>query len=465
MAWIFGGRAAAAVDLRSTGAVNDTGVGADQIAAIEAALDLLLAGKYRSVPAGTCPVTSKIRGLAGKLEAQAQSALKLDVGLSVNVNDAVTKAAGMMRDVNEVDRRAQSISTAAQQLVASVAQIASTSRAAAEDASSAQDVAVESHGAANQAIGAMHAIAEAVQAAAGKVDSLAQASVQIGDIVNQIEDIASQTNLLALNATIEAARAGEAGKGFAVVANEVKNLANQTARATVDIRARIESLRVEMGEIVRTMQEGATAVEHGEGVINATSSGMSRLAEQVRGVSVKMAEIAGILNQQTAASADVSEGVGVIATLSARNVATINDVVDEMDAASKGIIAALNEMATLEIDDFTLHVAKSDHMLWRKRLAEMVVGREVLNPDELADHTKCRLGKWCATLTDETILRHPAYAALEAPHREVHRHGIDAARAFRNGDLDAALAAITRAAEASVGVMKCLEDLGDRRRF
>jgi methyl-accepting chemotaxis protein len=465
MAWIFGGNAAAKVRVGAEEIPHDDGLASVRLAAIETSLDFLLTGKYHSVPAGTCPTTSKIKALAEKLETQAQSNLKLDVGLSVNVNEAVTKAAGMMRDVNEVDRRAQTIATAAQQLVASVAQIAATSKAAAEDAGSAQTVATESRDAADQAIGAMHAIASAVQAAAGKVDSLAQASVQIGDIVNQIEDIASQTNLLALNATIEAARAGEAGKGFAVVANEVKNLANQTGRATVDIRARIESLRVEMGEIVRTMQEGASAVEHGEGVINATSQGMGRLAAQVQGVSMKMAEIAGILNQQTAASADVSEGVGVIATLSARNVATINDVVDEMDGASKGILSALNEMSALEIEDFTLQVAKSDHMLWRKRLADMVVGRETINPEELADHTTCRLGKWCATLSDPSILRHPAYAALEEPHREVHRHGIDAAKAFRNGDLDGALAAIERAARASVGVMKCLDDLGDRRRF
>ncbi|CUW41165.1 Methyl-accepting chemotaxis protein [Magnetospirillum sp. XM-1] len=463
MAWFKGG--SAAVKVQGPAQSSDDGVALARLAAVEQALDQLLSGKYHSVPSGACPTTSKIKRLAETLEAQAQATLKLDVGLSVNVNEAVTKAAGMMRDVNEVDRRSQTIATAAQQLVASVAQIAATSKAAAADAGSAQEVAAESRVAADQAIGAMHAIAEAVQAAAGKVDSLAQASVQIGDIVNQIEDIASQTNLLALNATIEAARAGEAGKGFAVVANEVKNLANQTARATVDIRSRIENLRVEMGEIVRTMQDGASAVEHGEGVINTTSQGMGRLVDQVHGVSMKMAEIAGILNQQTAASSDVSEGVGAIATLSARNVATISDVVDEMDKASKGILATLNDMSSLEIEDFTLHVAKSDHMLWRKRLADMVVGREVLNPEELADHTSCRLGKWCAALSDESILKHPAYAALEAPHREVHRHGIDAAKAFRSGDLDGALAAIARAATASEGVMKCLNDLGDRRRF
>ncbi len=437
----------------------------DRLAAIEAAIELVIAGKYQSIPDGDCTVTRKIKTLADRLRSEAKTTLKLDVDISVDLNEAVTEAAGMMRDVNEVDRRSQAIATAAGQLVASVGEIARNSDAAASEALAAQAVADESQGAADQAIGAMHAIAQAVQDAAAKVDSLAQASVKIGDIVNQIEDIAAQTNLLALNATIEAARAGEAGKGFAVVAGEVKHLANQTARATEDIRTRIESLRGEMGEIVRTMQQGADAVGKGEAVIAATSDGMRRLAGQVHGVSVKMAEVAGILGQQTAASAEVSHGVTAIAALAGRNVASISGVVENMDHASKAIVTTLNGMASLEIDDFTLHVAKSDHMMWRKRLADMVVGREVLNPDELADHTKCRLGKWCGSLQDADILNHPAFKAMEEPHRAVHLHGIEAARRFKAGDLEGALAEIAMVSEASKGVMKSLNDLGDRRRF
>ncbi|MDO8606508.1 MAG: CZB domain-containing protein [Phaeospirillum sp.] len=135
-------------------------------------------------------------------------------------------------------------------------------------------------------------------------------------------------------------------------------------------------------------------------------------------------------SQAIAASAEVSEGVGVIATLAAFNVAAI-----------------------------------ADHVLWRKRLADMVVGRESLNPDDLADHTKCRLGKWCGTLQDDSIRNHPAFAALEEPHHEVHRHGIEAARRFKAGDLDGALAAIALVANASEGVMRCLDDLGNRKSF
>ncbi|TAN68618.1 MAG: chemotaxis protein, partial [Magnetospirillum sp.] len=376
------------------GKCAEDSMAADKLDEIEDALDMLLSGRYLSVPDGRCPITSKIKEVARSLETRAKGEMMRGVEMSMNVNEAVTEAAGMMRDINEVDRRSQTIAAAAEEMVASVGEIARNSEAAADDSRAAENAAAEGQAASEQAVETMRAISRAVEDAASKVDSLAQASVQIGDIVNQIEAIAKQTNLLALNATIEAARAGEAGKGFAVVASEVKNLANQTARATVDIRERIGSLRTEMSAIVESMHEGAQAVEKGQAVIHATGDGMRRVSEQVSNVTAKMSEIASILTQQTAASQEISSGISVVAEMAGRNVAAIGSVIDVMDRSVKIISATLGEMTKLEIEDVTIHVAKSDHMIWRKRLADMLVGRETLNPNELSDHTQCRLGKW-----------------------------------------------------------------------
>ncbi|WP_142848798.1 methyl-accepting chemotaxis protein [Telmatospirillum sp. J64-1] len=427
--------------------------------ALAEAIDHLLAGRYLSVPEGSCLLTRKLHELAQVLEGRARETLSFGVDISAINNEAVTSAAAMMRHVREMDGRSQSIAAAAEEMVASVGEISRNADAAAQDAQNAREAAAEGQNAADAAVRTMESIARAVEDAAAKVDGLAEASAQIGGIVNQIEAIAKQTNLLALNATIEAARAGEAGKGFAVVASEVKNLANQTAKATVDIRNRIENLRAEMSAIVDSMQEGAEAVQSGQEVIAATGQGMRDVTEQIHNVSAKIEEISGILGQQAQATAEVSEGIAVIARMSGESVEGIGGLMDGMDKGEAVVTEALAALGKLEIRDFPLHVAKSDHMVWRKRLAQMMAGRVQLSAEELADHHSCQLGKWYEEAKDAGLSSHPAWQALEAPHRELHAKGVQAARLLSQGNLEGALACLHEVDRASAQVMQHLEEL------
>ena len=397
--------------------------------------------------------------LATALELNDREHLKGTIQVAVECGDAMVSIAEMTRDVREVNNRSQAIAAAAEEMVASVRDIATTSDAAAQDANTVETSASEGMKAAERAVETMHNISRAVEDAAAKVDSLAEASAQIGEIVESIEAIAKQTNLLALNATIEAARAGEAGKGFAVVASEVKNLANQTAKATDDIRNRIENLRGEMATIVTSMEEGAKAVQEGEEVILATGDGMRAIGDQIAGVTSKMHDIASILSQQSEASTEVSQGVSMIADMSNRNAEEINRVADAMDKANGVITERVGALAERDISHKVVYLAKSDHTTFKKNVMDCLIGRKSLTADELADHHNCRLGKWYYSVSEPEIKNASAYKAMEDPHSRVHSFGKEALRALHSGDMDAALAAAGSMEQASGEVLALLEDL------
>jgi methyl-accepting chemotaxis protein len=138
-----------------------------------------------------------------------------------------------------------------------------------------------------------------------EINNLTDAAQEIGDVVNLIQQIAGQTNLLALNATIEAARAGEAGRGFAVVASEVKSLAVQTAKATEQIVAQIAAVQASTGVAVEAIRRNA---DHMQEIERFTST------------------VAASLEQQNAATGDISRNVAS-ATEKSRTVVSVLDQV------------------------------------------------------------------------------------------------------------------------------------------
>ena len=440
-------------------AADTADTAAENVAQLERIVEGLAAGKFDDVPAGSGWLSAALRKAAAAMQERWRRGLVGAVSMSVHLNEAVTLSARMIRNTREVDQRTQAIASAAEELVASTQEIARNTESAAEEADSVRELSDAAFGASARAVQSMASIDEAVGEAAAKVELLQSASEQIGEIVGQIDAIAKQTNLLALNATIEAARAGEAGKGFAVVASEVKNLSNQTTRATEVIRERIEQFKGDMQAIVSAIQKGATAVGQGRDDISGAGEQMREMSGRVVDITQKMQEIAGILAQQTQASNEVAGGIVEIAKMTGTSVEQIESVVDFLSQADKELVKSMDDIMTMQVPDMTIHRAKSDHVIWKKRFAEMIVGRIEIEPGSLADHHSCRLGKWYDGIEDAAVRNHPAFRALEAPHREVHAHGIEAARLYKKGDITGAIEEIREVATHSKDVLRYLDEL------
>jgi len=221
--------------------------------------------------------TAQIAGEAGRSSAQAE-----------------VVAAGS----TQVGDNIQSLAGATEEMSASIREIASNAASAARTAEEAGGE---------------------VQNIQTTISTLGESSARITTVVNLISSIAEQTNLLALNATIEAARAGSAGKGFAVVANEVKELANQTGRATTEISEQVETIQRDVA---------------------ASVDAISRIVTTVSDINMLQTAIAGAVEEQTATTSDISRAVQEAATGSAHITETISDVADAATSTSSGITQA-----------------------------------------------------------------------------------------------------------------------------
>ena len=422
-------------------------------------IESLASGDYTCLPTGNDHLSSLIRNLAEQLQSRTLDSLDQCVSLSIEANETSIFSAQMLSSSRNVDNQAQGIAAAAEEMVATVKEIERYGMSIADQSREAQNVTIEGTKAVDEAMKGMDNIAGSVRNGSEQVNVLSELSERIGTIAVDIKKIADQTNLLALNATIEAARAGDAGKGFAVVAGEVKSLAAQTAQSTEEIEGIINGLRSEMSNIQESMKDSLLAVESGQEVMGLVGERMNEINMSINVVTENTSQISSTLAEQNQASNEVAQGISSIAVSSKESVVGIEKIVNSMDNVDVLIRSQIESLAEIEVPNKIVKLAKSDHVLWKKRLSSMIVGREGLNVDELADHHSCRLGKWYDSVDDPKYTNNPAFAKLKEPHRAVHDHGIKSVKLYNSGDINGAIEELRKVDDASKDVLSYLSEL------
>ena len=273
-----------------------------------------------------------------QLTSSSQDLASISNQLSSSARDTSEKSAMVATATEEMSSNIQSVAAAMEQSSANVNMVAS----------SAEEMTATVHEIAQSAEKARAISESAVKQSSLTSEKMAVLGVSarnIGRVTETITEISEQTNLLALNATIEAARAGEAGKGFAVVANEIKELARQTAEATVDIKNQISEMQ---NTTAATVDDIAKISD----VITEINNVISGIATAVEEQSAASGEIADNISQASQGIAEVNENVAqstvVIAEIT-KDIATITQQSNHVDSGSAQVQSSAQILSKLAI--------------------------------------------------------------------------------------------------------------------
>ncbi|HEV7754378.1 MAG TPA: methyl-accepting chemotaxis protein [Mycobacteriales bacterium] len=251
-----------------------------------------------------------IHGSSTSLSAAAEQMTGTSGQIAASAEESSAQAMVVSAAAEQVSANVQTVAAGSEEMGASIAEISQNAAAAARVAAQAVEVAA---------------------ATTGTVSKLGASSTEIADVIKVITSIAEQTNLLALNATIEAARAGEAGKGFAVVATEVKELAQETARATEDISRRVEAIQGDTAGAVEAIAE--------------ISAIIGRINDYQLTIASAVEEQSATTNEMNRNVAEAATGAGEIAQ-NITGVATAAEVTTTGVAESQQAVAELARMSS-----------------------------------------------------------------------------------------------------------------------
>lgn len=275
------------------------------------------------------------RMLSGLREAFSRIAGETDT-VSFQAEKLSESSNSLLKGVEQQKLQVEQVATSATEMSQTVVDVASNAMNANELTMESANFAKTGKNTVIQTVDSITKLAESVEAAAKSIKELGKSSQEIGVIVSVIQDIADQTNLLALNAAIEAARAGEQGRGFAVVADEVRKLAEKTAKATSEISEKINGIQAKTRDSISAMEKGSSLTDEAVGNARKAGESLEKIVESSQKVTQTVQSIATATEEQSAAADEVSH-----------NMEEVSGVINETASSSEEVRASSSELLSV----------------------------------------------------------------------------------------------------------------------
>ncbi len=280
----------------------------------------------------------------------------------VNIIEAISKRVEeQTKAISEVVSEISNYSAMAEELNAS-------SSMSYQTAQETLHVVEEGSDAVHNTIEAMKEINESTSSVMGEINELKISTAQIDNILSFIKEIASQTNLLALNATIEAARAGDAGRGFAVVANEVKELANKSARSANEISEIITNINTNVNKTINAIEKSNEKIIEGSNIAEQTNSSFMKIEEAIKAMIETINEINKAISVQTTSLESIVLSTDDMSKISDKAMSMVENALMNTQS-TKAALEALGRVSdllnsiTMELLSETVQTAKEKIVL------------------------------------------------------------------------------------------------------
>lgn len=294
----------------------------------------LMASKKLSVPFGM-DCKDEYGDVARELE-KTRRQLHDVIQMQINASDELATLTEVMTlSMSETKESAQEEFNEIDQLATAMSEMSSTVQTVADHAQTASSLteqastqAVTGQQFLQKTVSKMSELSSDIASSASAVNQVEERVDAIGSVVGTIQGISEQTNLLALNAAIEAARAGEAGRGFAVVADEVRNLAQRTQQATVEIQEMITQLQSSATSAVELMEKSVVEAAEGVELVSNAGSELDGIVGQVTQINDMNFQIATASGQQSSVAEEMSQNLTNVRELVEASVVVVTELLE-----------------------------------------------------------------------------------------------------------------------------------------